>query len=170
MKQNYINFFRKLFLFIVSAFLFTKSYGQLTLDIGSSPYTQKFNSIAGGLPTGWSVKTSATNSFLGTTVSLNTATIPWITSMGQFANCASSSSPATQSDNSATQNSNTNRAIAVRQTNAFGDPGAAFALQLTNTTGLSDFILTFKLMQLDPTGINGRTTTWNIDYGFGAAP
>ena len=165
--------FRSLFLLVVIVLLVSKSYGQLTLGIGSSPYVQNFNSIGGGLPTGWTVKTGATNSFLGTAGTFNQSTVTWNTNTGQFANCASASLPATSADINTTQNANTNRALAVRQNGSvvvLYDPGAAFLLQLSNTTGLSDFVLTFKLMELDPTLTSGRTTTWNVDYGIGASP
>ena len=173
MKPNFKILFRFSFFIALAALPVSKSYGQLTLGIGSSPYVQNFNGIAGGLPVGWTVKTGATNSFLGTAATFNQSAVVWNTSTGQFTNCASVSSPATSGDNNTTQNSNVNRALAVRQTGSvvvLYDPGASFLLQLSNTTGLSDFVLNFKLMELDPTVSTGRTTTWNVDYGLGASP
>ena len=147
---------------------YSRSTAQVTLT--SSPYSQDFNSIGSGLPTGWTVRTSATSTALGTTATfVNTAT-SWATTTGQFSNAASANAPATSADNSATQAARTDRAVAVRQSGTFGDPGAAFVLQIANTTGLTSFTLNFKLMELDPTATVGRTTTWNVDYGFGAAP
>ena len=67
-----------------------------------------------------------------------------------------------------------NRALGVRQvspTNASHpdlDPGAAFCVQLANTTGLMGFDLTFKLQSLDTS--SPRISTWKVDYGFGASP
>ncbi|MBL7746090.1 MAG: hypothetical protein JNM19_01575, partial [Chitinophagaceae bacterium] len=66
-----------------------------------------------------------------------------------------------------------NRALGVRQTGtagAGGDPGAAFAFLLPNTTGKTNLQLEFRLQSLDAPATAGRTTTWKVDYGFGAAP
>ncbi|HNP21544.1 MAG TPA: T9SS type A sorting domain-containing protein [Panacibacter sp.] len=144
---------------------FTAS-AQVTLT--NPPYSQTFNSISSGLPTGWTVRTGATGSALGTSVSAITAATAWSTATGQFANYASANSPAGSADNSTTQSSRSDRALGVRQTSVYGDPGVAFVLQITNTTGLSEFSLTFKLMNLDPTA--GKSTAWKVDYGFGASP
>jgi hypothetical protein len=54
----------------------------------------------------------------------------------------------------------------MRQTGSVGDPGAAFAFQLANTTGKSNLALEFKLQSLDATAV-GRTTTWRVDYAVG---
>src|SRR5262249_39187372 len=73
----------------------------------------------------------------------------------------------TGSETLAIQNAATNRAVGVRQSGAFGDPGAAFVLQLTNTAGLSNlqFTLDFQMLSVQP-----RSTTWSVDYGLGATP
>jgi endonuclease/exonuclease/phosphatase family metal-dependent hydrolase len=42
-------------------------------------------------------------------------------------------------------------------------------LQLANTSGLTNFQLSFKLQSLDGSA-DGRTSTWRVDYGFGATP
>lgn len=100
-------------------FAFNTSKAQITL--GSSPYTQDFNSIGSGLPTGWTVRTGATASNLGTTQTLVTANTVWSNTTGQFQNSASANPPATSSDNTTTQNNNTDKALSVRQTGSFGD-------------------------------------------------
>lgn len=143
------------------------TYAQVTL--GTSPYTENFDGIGTALPTGWTVRTGATASALGTSQSLTIATTAWNSTTGNFHNSASADSPATATDNTATQAANTDRALSVRQTGSFGDAGAAFVLQLANTTGLVDFDLSFSIQQLHQT-IAGRTTTWTVDYGFGATP
>ncbi len=143
----------------------TMGMAQLTLT--SSPYTQDFNGIENGLPTGWTVRTSATATSLGTAPTFVTTKTGWGSSTGQFSNLASANPPATSSDNTTTQNNNTDRAPGVRQSGGFGDPGAAFVLQLDNTLGLTNFELDFKLMSV---GVAGRTTIWKVDYGFGDTP
>src|SRR5436309_868733 len=61
------------------------------VPLGSGTNTQTFDSIAGGLPAGWSVRTGATAAALGTAVALNTATtVSWSTSTGQWVNLAAS--------------------------------------------------------------------------------
>ncbi|MCE2957912.1 MAG: choice-of-anchor J domain-containing protein [Flammeovirgaceae bacterium] len=158
---------KKFSLFILAGcFCALTCVGQVTLT--TSPYTQDFNSISSGLPTGWTVRTGATGIALGTTSSFVTTNTAWNSTTGNFRNVASASgltSTATTTD----QGNSTNRALAVRQTGTLGDPGAAFVLQLANTTGFTNFQLSFRLQSLDGTTA-GRTTTWRVDYGFGATP
>ena len=75
--------------------------------------------------------------------------------------------PATGVESSATQATITNRVLAVRQTQSFGDPGAAFVFQITNTLGFSNltFNLDFSLLKS-----NGYSTTWTIAYAASNAP
>lgn len=136
---------------------------QLTLS-GSS-YSQDFNSIGSGLPTGWTGRTPATVSSLGTTATFTTAPTIWSTNTGQFANYASNNIALGSS--TATQNADANRAFGVRQV-AATDPGAAFTLQLTNTSGFTNFDMEFDLMTLDDSA--GRATTYTIRYGLGSSP
>ena len=61
----------------------------------------------------------------------------------------------------------------MRQTGTLstgGDPGAAFAFLLANTTGKSNLKLEFLLQSLDGVSTAGRTTTWRVDYGIGDDP
>ncbi|MFM7428772.1 MAG: hypothetical protein ACKO1F_02615 [Flammeovirgaceae bacterium] len=146
--------------------LVSKNWGQAILT--TSPYTQDFNSISSGLPTGWTVRTGSTGSALGATATLVTTATSWSTTAGNFRNVAAASG-LTSASIAADQNNSTNRALAVRQTGAFGDPGAAFVLQLANTSGLTNFQLSYKLQSLDGSAA-GRTSTWRVDYGFGATP
>src|SRR5205814_1045760 len=63
------------------------------------------------------------------------------------------------------------RALGLRQTGTAGsggDPGAAFAFLLSNTTGKNNLQLQFNLQSLDVS--SGRTTTWKVDYGIGQSP
>ncbi len=157
---------------LLIVFIAYVNYCSAQVTLSTSPYTQDFDAISGGLPTGWTVRTVATNSSLGSVATLNTAQIQWSSISGQFANCASANSPASITWTNTQQNASTDRALAVRQSSGFlgSDPGAAFVLQISNTNGLSNFNLSFTLMQLDTTVTAGRTTTWNVDYGIGASP
>lgn len=62
-------------------------WAQLTLPMGTS-YTQNFDAIGSGLPTGWTVRTGAGASSRGTSSSLNTAAVSWANNTGEFRNSA----------------------------------------------------------------------------------
>src|SRR4051812_13016530 len=58
--------------------------------LGTGTYTQNFDSLAGGLPVGWSVRTAATATALGTPATLNVgATTSWANTAGQWQHNAS---------------------------------------------------------------------------------
>jgi hypothetical protein len=149
-----------------------------SINLGStSPFLIDFNNIGtAGLPAGVYVKQDATNIELGNegTVyngNFNTPT-PWNqTSLG-FKNFASATG-LTSTATSSTQAAHPNRALGFRQTGTAGsggDPGAAFAFMLANTTGKSNLQMEFKLQSLDGIAALARTTTWRVDYGIGANP
>ncbi|MFM8914113.1 MAG: hypothetical protein ACKOE6_14545, partial [Flammeovirgaceae bacterium] len=150
------------------ALLGFQNWGTAQVTLTSSPYTQDFNNISTGLPSGWTVRTGATATALGSAATPVTAATSWTSTTGNFRNVAAAAG-LTATSTVTDQNNSSNRALAVRQTGTFGDPGAAFTFQLTNTTGLSNFQLAFKLQSLDGTAA-GRTTTWRVDYGFGTNP
>jgi trimeric autotransporter adhesin len=128
--------------FVVSA------EAQLTLT--GTNYTQNFNAIRNGLPPGWSVRTNATATGLGLSAAFPTIAKSWADTMGEFGNCAALTNnlgvPAMGAESSATQATFTNRVLGVRQTQSFGDPGAAFVVQITNTLGFSNFTFTWILV------------------------
>jgi hypothetical protein len=144
--------------------------GQVTLT-GSGSYAEHFDGLSGGLPIGWTVRLFATNTVLGQDVTGSnyaaTAT-SWTNSTGQFANYASALNPGvTGSEISTTQATMANRALGVRQSSSLGDPGAAFTLQLANTSGFQDFNLSFSAQLLS---VQGRDTNFTVRYGVGANP
>ncbi len=150
--------------------------GQVNLG-NTSPFLIDFNNLgSSGLPSGVYVKQDASSLELGNegTVyngNFNTGTAWNQTSLG-FKNYASATGLVVNSS-SAVQNGSANRALGVRQTGTAGsggDPGAAFAFQLANTTGKSNLQMEFKLQSLDGTGALARTTTWRVDYGIGPNP
>ena len=162
------------------------SHGQLSLS-GTS-YSQNFNSIASGLPTGWSSYNSATSTSLGIIETWNgsvnygifadTVAVPSCKSDvygGGTKNYASANNGnAAKVATCTEQKAFTDRAIGFRQVSQTNgshpnlEPGAAYVLKIANTTGLTNFNLNFKLQSLDTT--SPRTTTWTIDYATGAAP
>jgi hypothetical protein len=150
--------------------------GNGTITLTTSPQTLNFDALGtSGLPAGVYIKQDATTSELGNEGTVYMALFSVKTAWGQtslgFKNFASATG-LTSSSNSGTQDASTNRALGFRQTgtaNAGGDPGAAFAFQLANTTGKTNLKLEFLLQSLDASAA-GRTTTWKVDYGFGDAP
>lgn len=147
-----------------------------SIALTTSPLTINFDNIGtSGLPSGVYIKQDASSLDLGNegTVYNNNFTTPtaWSqTSLG-FKNYASATG-LTAAASATVQNASTNRALGFRQTSAAGsggDPGAAFAFQLANTTGKSNLQLEFKLQSLDAITL-GRTATWRVDYGIGLSP
>jgi len=138
--------------------------GGITLT--TSPYTQNFDGIGAGLPTGISVKTGATSTVLGVNGVYTSTMALWNATGGGFKNYASADGLTATSDATA-QNGSTDRALGVRQITAT-DQGVAFVFQLDNTIGKTNFALAFKLQSLDNTV--GRTATWVVDYGIGSSP
>jgi hypothetical protein len=128
-------------------------------------YTQNFDSIGTALPTGWDVRTDATASALGNTASFSTNATSWGDSSGAFKNFAASTG-LTETATTAQQSGSTNRALGIRQTGAFGDPGASFNFHFS-TLGVQVTSISLDLMMLS---VQTRSTTWSIQYGVGANP
>jgi hypothetical protein len=148
--------------------LITHVNAQVTLS--TSPYTENFNNLGTtGLPAGFTVKKLATNTALGTDTSLNSGvTPPWRGISRGFKNFASATTVTDPGTDSTNQAASLDRALGVRQTGSFGDSGAAFVFQISNTVAKKNFQLNFKLQSLDSS--SPRTTLWNVDYGIGANP
>ncbi len=156
---------KKIVLLFLAAITGATAMAQVTLT-GTS-YTENFDNLATGFPTGWNVYTGATDIMLGTPATASTAPATWGATAGGFKNFASADG-LTATTSGTVQDAATDRALGVRQTGSFGDPGAAFVLQIANTNGLGNFAMDFKLQSLDASST--RTTTWSVDYGFGASP
>lgn len=146
------------------AILTTQSVAQVVLT-GTS-YLENFNSLGSGLPSGWTVRTGANSSSLGTAATFSTAAVSWGNNTGAFKNLASSTG-LTSTTLPANQETSTDRALGIRQTDAFGDPGAAFTLQIQDTIGLQGFTLSFSAEMLS---VQGRSTTWTVQYATGSSP
>ncbi|MFO1477671.1 MAG: hypothetical protein U1F98_13590 [Verrucomicrobiota bacterium] len=142
------------------------------IQLSGNRYEQSFDTLAAGLPEGWTVRTNATASGLGTEAGFTTNATSWGSSSGQFANYASTLSNygtnfCGTNESTTVQAACTNRCLAMRQTGSFGDPGAAFVLQLENTLGHAGFQLALDINLLS---VQGRTNCWIVDYGLGADP
>ncbi len=145
--------------------------GAVTLPTGS--YVQNFNGIRGGLPTGWTTRTNAIAATNATNSNLlgehmifsNGASTAWSDTGGRFKNFAANDGTGVDGGTNSV-----NRALGIRQTGTAGsggDPGAAFTLQLANTTQKGNINLSFKAMTLSA---ETRSTTWLVQYGIGASP
>lgn len=154
-------------LLCMTFFMFNQAKGQVTLT--TSPYTENFDGVGTTLPTGWSVRTGANATTLGTVATFSTTATAWNTTNSGFRNSASATG-LTGAATATEQNNATNRCIGLKQTGSFGDPGAAFVLQLANTLNLTNFQMSFQLQSLDNSASVTRTTTWAVDYGIGATP
>ncbi|SNC60290.1 Por secretion system C-terminal sorting domain-containing protein [Hymenobacter gelipurpurascens] len=163
MKNNYSK--RVLPALLLALGLSSGAAAQVTLQ--NSSYTEEFDGIGTALPSGFTVRTGATATVPGTEVALTTTKTPWANLSGRFSNYASADGLTAAAD-AAAQDASTDRALGVRQTGSFGDPGAAFVFQATNTTKRAGFSLSFKLQSLDNT--SPRTTTWRVDYATGDTP
>jgi len=160
---------QKLIALGVAAFLATVTDAQLTLT--GTNYLQNFDGLDSGLPAGWSVKTNATATGIGTLIDASSSRTHWSSTSGQFANYPSTASNSGTNflgnESTAIQDACTNRALGTRQTSAFGDPGAAFVLNITNTTGMANFQLGLDFLMLS---VQSRSTIWTLDYAFGDNP
>lgn len=144
------------------AILTTQSIAQVVLT-GTS-YLEDFDSLGSGLPSGWTVRTGATSSLLGAVATFSTSTVNWANNTGAFKNFASSTGLTEVSESQA---ASLDRALGIRQTGSFGDPGAAFTLQIQDTIGLQGFALSFSAEMLS---VQGRSTTWTVQYATGSSP
>ncbi len=140
---------------------------QAQVTLTTSPYVENFNGIAAGLPGGFSVQTGSVPTAAGTNASYTATATSWNNTTAGFYNCASATG-LTNTSNPNQQALSTNRALCVRQTASYGNPGAAFVFKIANTTNLSNFRLSFRLVSLDSTA--EAITSWAVDYGFGANP
>ncbi len=140
------------------------SNGQITLS-GTS-YTQNFDGVASGLPSGFQVATNSTTTSLGAAAAFTITATSWNSTTPGWKNYASADGLISTSTTTE-QNNSSDRVAAIRQSTV-GDPGAALEMQLANTVGFSGFSMSFKLQSLDVT--SPRTTNWRVDYGFGASP
>lgn len=176
---------KKIYLILsFAAFAFTAS---AQLNLTGTYYFQNFDTLAtNGLPAGWGLYTGATSTSLGTSGAksyLTNGPAYYDTSFatgcyycgcgsdvvgGAFKNAASGDIPGIDTSSCTEQTNATDRAMSVRQSSKFGDPGASFVLELANTTGISNIFVAFHFQNLDIT--SGRTVSWTLDYGVGAAP
>jgi len=157
-----------LFAFVILGLVAANAHAQFTLT-GIS-YTQNFDSVALGLPSGWDVRTAANATSLGTAATFNTAQVSWGTATGQFANMASSDGLLSGAS-VALQNASSDRVIGVRQVAAGNfDPGAAIDFNFNASLASFSGTGTALSLSLQMLSVQSRSTTWSIQYGTGSSP
>ncbi len=144
------------------------------LVLTGTSYFQNFDGIGSGLPQGWNTYSTASSTGLGSLSAFHTATTSWANTSALFWNFASltnnDGTVLASTASSTVQAAVLNRVMGVRQTgtaNTGGDPGAAFVLELNDTTIGSGFTLSFDWLMLND---QTRTTVWRLDYGIGSNP
>jgi autotransporter-associated beta strand protein len=139
---------------------------QAQVVLSGTSYTQNFNSLGDGLPSGWSVRTGAGATALGTAADFtNTNTTSWADTAGRFKNLASATG-LISSSTATVQGNSVNRALGIRQTGTFGDPGASFNFNFDST----NFAITGLSIDLMMLSVQDRSITWSLQYGVGATP
>ena len=135
------------------------------INIGLRGVSQDFNALGSGLPTGWTTRTGATSSTLGTAAAFTATAIDWAAFSGAFKNLASANG-LTSTATIADQAGSADRALGIRQTGAYGDSGAAFTYQFS-TTGQDVTSLSVDLQMLS---VQARSTSWTLQVASGETP
>jgi hypothetical protein len=158
----------RLFSLILGAMFCSIVALQAQVTLTGTSYTQNFDGIGTGYPTGWSVKTGATATSLGIDTALNVTKTKWTNSTRGVYNYASADGLTATDTLPATQDASTDRALGIRQTGSWAPQGASFVVQIANTTDMNSFNLSFKLQSLDAS--SPRIASWKVQYATGAAP
>ena len=163
--------FMRSVLFCACSLLLLTVTAQAQTSLAVGTYTETFSSIGSGLPTGWSVFTSASVSSNGTAAALTNAATAWSgTALGtDFRNIASDD--IATSSNSATQSSDLNRALGWRPVGSNSTevtPGrtGAVVFTLNNTTGFAITTLSVRLFTTNDVSSN---QTYQFEYRVGNA-
>ncbi|MBL7773871.1 MAG: Ig-like domain-containing protein [Chitinophagaceae bacterium] len=164
----------KLLTGLIALFCFTATYGQTPYNLSGSSYTQSFDNLGSGLPSGWRVDSLVKPSGpLGNNAisRFSSTKAAWSSTTRGFKNVASADG-LTSTATSGLQDSSVDRALAVRQVGASGwddhDTLVSMSFNVANTNGLSAFSLQFKIMSLSTTA--KRYNNWIVQYGLGATP
>ncbi len=166
--------FRLLPLLAVTGLLIARPAFSQPIVLSGTNYTQNFDNVSSGLPQGWNTYSTAASTALGNLSVYHPIPTNWANTSALFWNMASltnSDGSSVPTNSTTAQQSNVlNRVVGVRQTgtaNTGGDPGAAFAVELNDTTIGSSFNVSFDWLMLSD---QGRNTIWELDYGLGSTP
>jgi Immunoglobulin I-set domain/Immunoglobulin domain len=149
-------------------------------SLSSNVYTQTFDGLTftnnpltpGSLPPEWNCYTNVTPSTLGSIVSFDpNNTDIWTNafSTNGFINYAGffdyiGGTNFIGNETGQYQTNEPNRALGIRQTGGFGDPGASFVLKIADTVNLHNFALSLDMLNLDASSTRG--TLWTVEYGW----
>ena len=157
---------------ILRLFSLTGSLGLLAVSmhaqvgLTAGGYAESFDGLGSGLPPGWSARTGASASALGSPATFDGAPYAWSSTGGGFHNYASTDGLGAGAT-AAQQAAASDRALGVRPTGTSGDPGAAFVLQVADTLGYQDFTVSWSFHLVDE---EGRQGSWTLDYALGGNP
>jgi hypothetical protein len=130
-------------------------------------YTENFNSVAAGLPAGWTVHTTTTASMLGSPGNFTSTATTWAagTALTDFRNVASDNIAFGSA--SGIQSSDPNRAMGWRPLAAATDArSGSIMLTIANTEGFQDFALSVRVF----TGNDSATSsqTYLLEFRVGS--
>jgi hypothetical protein len=148
--------------------LAASTLGSAQVNLTGFSYTQDFNSLAAGLPPGWSVNTATTLNTLGTSGTFTTAATTWAagTVLTDFRNVASDNIAFGSA--SGTQGSDSNRALGWRPLAAATDArSGSIMFAITNTVGLQNFSLSARVFTGNDSAASSQT--YLLEFRVGAA-
>lgn len=153
------------------AALLACALGAQQIVLSGTSYTQNFNSIGGGMPTGITCRTPITATDNGFSITPMLTPTEWdkAAMQGNFYNFASATGM-TGSENAATQNASTDRCVGIRQSGSYGDASSSppsppcFLFSIASVPGFVNFAMTLDLMMLS---VQPRSTLWTIEYRIG---
>ena len=155
---------------LLAALLLAPALGAQIVLSGTS-YSQNFNSLGSGLPTGITCRTPISATDNGYSIVPSPTPKEWHNAslQGNFYNFASATGM-TGSENVATQNAALNRSLGIRQSGSYGDASSnpptppCFLFTISSTPGFTGFAMSLDLMMLS---VQPRSTTWTIEYRIG---
>ncbi|MCC6149073.1 MAG: IPT/TIG domain-containing protein [Planctomycetes bacterium] len=155
---------------LLAALLLAPALGAQIVLSGTS-YSQNFNSLGSGLPTGITCRTPISATDNGYSIVPSPTPKEWHNAslQGNFYNFASATGM-TGSEDVATQNAALNRSLGIRQSGSYGDASSnpptppCFLFTISSTPGFTGFAMSLDLMMLS---VQPRSTTWTIEYRIG---
>ncbi|MGI8635960.1 MAG: hypothetical protein ACR2KZ_11215, partial [Segetibacter sp.] len=75
---------RKIYLHLLGTFLFFSITASSQVILSGTSYLETFDNIGTALPSGWTVRTGATATSVGTLTALTTAKTAWSSTTGAF--------------------------------------------------------------------------------------
>jgi|GEM_PF-2074323 len=155
---------------LLAALLLAPALGAQIVLSGTS-YSQNFNSLGSGLPTGITCRTPISATDNGYSIVPSPTPKEWHNAslQGNFYNFASATGMS-GAESISTQNAALDRALGIRQSGSYGDASSnpptppCFLFTISSTPGFTGFAMSLDLMMLS---VQLRSTTWTIEYRIG---